>query len=88
MAHPIRPDAYVEINNFYTATVYDKGAEIVRMIHTLVGEDNFQRGMKVYFERHDGCAVTTEEFVSAMEHASEQTCLRLEIGMSRQELRE
>ena len=70
MAHPIRPDAYVEINNFYTATVYDKGAEIVRMIHTLVGEDNFQRGMKVYFERHDGCAVTTEEFVSAMEHAS------------------
>ncbi|MDA1011651.1 MAG: aminopeptidase N [Proteobacteria bacterium] len=70
MAHPIRPDAYVEINNFYTATIYDKGAEIVRMIHTLVGEDNFQRGMKVYFERHDGCAVTTEEFVSAMEHAS------------------
>ncbi|MDA0237647.1 MAG: aminopeptidase N, partial [Proteobacteria bacterium] len=70
MAHPIRPDTYVEINNFYTATVYDKGAEIVRMIHTLLGEENFQRGMKVYFARHDGCAVTTEEFVSAMEHAS------------------
>ncbi len=70
MAHPIRPDAYVEINNFYTATVYNKGAEIVRMIHTLLGEENFQLGMKLYFERHDGCAVTTEEFVSAMEHAS------------------
>jgi aminopeptidase N len=69
MAHPIRPDSYIEINNFYTATVYDKGAEIVRMIHTLLGEENFQLGMKIYFERHDGCAVTTEEFVSAMEQA-------------------
>ena len=72
MAHPIRPDAYVEINNFYTATVYDKGAEVVRMIHTLLGEETFQLGMRTYFERHDGCAVTTEEFVSAMEHASGQ----------------
>ena len=72
MAHPIRPDAYIEINNFYTATVYDKGAEIVRMIHTLLGEETFQLGMKIYFDRHDGCAVTTEEFVSAMEHASGQ----------------
>ena len=70
MAHPIRPDAYVEINNFYTSTIYEKGAEIVRMIHTLIGEKNFQNGMAIYFERHDGCAVTTEEFIAAMESAS------------------
>ena len=70
MAHPIRPDSYIEINNFYTATVYEKGAEIVRMIHTLLGETSFQKGMRLYIDRHDGQAVTTEEFVSSMEDAS------------------
>jgi aminopeptidase N len=70
MAHPIRPSAYIEINNFYTATVYEKGAEVVRMIHTLLGEEKFQKGMKLYFDRHDGQAVTTEDFVLAMEDAS------------------
>ncbi|MBE9567685.1 MAG: aminopeptidase N [Proteobacteria bacterium] len=70
MAHPIQPDAYQEINNFYTVTVYNKGAEIIRMIHTLLGDKNFHAGMDLYFERHDGQAVTTEEFVRAMEDAS------------------
>ena len=70
MAHPIRPASYAEINNFYTATVYNKGAEVIRMIHTLLGEAGFQRGMKLYFERHDGCAVTCEDFVAAMQDAS------------------
>ncbi len=70
MAHPIQPDSYVEINNFYTVTVYNKGAEIIRMIHTLLGKDNFRKGMDLYFERHDGEAATTEDFVSAMEDAS------------------
>ncbi len=70
LAHPIRPDSYVEINNFYTRTVYEKGAEVVRMIHTLVGEDAFRRGMDIYFERHDGEAVTCEDFVAAMATAS------------------
>ncbi|AOF81786.1 aminopeptidase N [Methyloversatilis sp. RAC08] len=70
MAHPVRPASYEEINNFYTATVYEKGAEVVRMIHTLLGEDGFQRGMKLYFERHDGQAVTCDAFASAMQDAS------------------
>ncbi len=70
MAHPVRPASYEEINNFYTATVYEKGAEVVRMIHTLLGEGDFQRGMKLYFERHDGQAVTCDDFVSAMQDAS------------------
>ncbi|MFN3543556.1 MAG: aminopeptidase N [Thiobacillus sp.] len=70
MAHPIRPASYAEINNFYTATVYNKGAEVIRMIHTLLGEAGFQRGMKLYFDRHDGCAVTCEDFVAAMQDAS------------------
>jgi aminopeptidase N len=70
MAHPIRPVSYAEINNFYTATVYEKGAEIVRMIHTLIGRDAFRRGMDLYFQRHDGHAVTCEDFVAAMEDAS------------------
>lgn len=71
MAHPIQPDAYQEINNFYTVTVYNKGAEVIRMIYTLLGEENFRKGMDIYFARHDGQAVTTEEFVCAMEDASE-----------------
>lgn len=70
MSHPIQPDSYQEINNFYTVTVYNKGAEIIRMIHTLLGADGFRKGMDLYFERHDGQAVTTEEFVSAMEDAN------------------
>ncbi len=70
MAHPVRPDHYMEISNFYTATVYNKGAEVVRMIHTLIGADSFRTGMDLYFERHDGQAVCTEEFVSAMQDAS------------------
>ena len=71
MAHPIQPDSYVEINNFYTVTVYNKGAEVIRMIHTLLGVDGFRRGLDLYFERHDGQAVTTEDFVKAMEQAND-----------------
>ncbi len=70
MAHPIRPDSYIEINNFYTATVYEKGAEVVRMIRTLLGAKNFRKGTDLYFDRHDGQAVTTEDFVKAMEDAN------------------
>ncbi|MCF8192485.1 MAG: aminopeptidase N [Burkholderiales bacterium] len=70
MAHPIRPAAYQEINNFYTATVYEKGAEVIRMIHTLIGEKAFRAGMDEYFRRHDGQAVTCDDFVAAMEAAS------------------
>ena len=70
MAHPVRPDSYVEINNFYTVTIYNKGAEVIRMMHTLLGDERFQAGMRLYFERHDGRAVTTEDFVAAMEAAS------------------
>ncbi|NND58247.1 MAG: aminopeptidase N, partial [Xanthomonadales bacterium] len=71
MAHPIRPDKYIEINNFYTMTVYQKGAEIIRMYHTLLGEAGFQLGMKLYFERHDGDAVTCDDFRAAMADAND-----------------
>ncbi|MBK1691663.1 aminopeptidase N [Ectothiorhodospira mobilis] len=70
MAHPVRPHSYIEINNFYTMTVYEKGAEVVRMIQTLVGREGFRRGLDLYFQRHDGQAVTTEDFVRAMEDAT------------------
>ncbi|MDP2352516.1 MAG: aminopeptidase N [Pseudomonadota bacterium] len=70
MAHPVRPASYAEINNFYTATVYGKGAEVVRMIHTLIGREAFRAGMDLYFQRHDGEAVTCEDFVAAMRDAS------------------
>lgn len=70
MAHPVRPDAYIEISNFYTATVYNKGAEVVRMIHTLLGREGFRAGMDLYFQRHDGQAVRVEDFVAAMQDAS------------------
>ncbi|PLW82633.1 aminopeptidase N [Kineobactrum sediminis] len=70
MAHPVRPDSFIEISNFYTVTIYEKGAEVVRMIHTLLGPDLFRQGSDLYFERHDGQAVTCEEFVRAMEDAS------------------
>ncbi len=70
LAHPVRPESYIEINNFYTLTVYEKGAEVVRMIHTLLGADNFRKGTDLYFLRHDGQAVTCDDFVQAMEDAS------------------
>ena len=70
MAHPVRPDSYMEINNFYTLTVYEKGAEVIRMLHTLLGDADYQRGMALYFERFDGQAVTCDDFVQAMEDAS------------------
>ncbi|WP_274058197.1 aminopeptidase N [Vibrio parahaemolyticus] len=70
MSHPIRPDKVIEMNNFYTLTVYEKGSEVIRMNHTLLGEEGFQKGMKLYFERHDGTAATCEDFVSAMEDAT------------------
>ncbi|HEY9552296.1 aminopeptidase N [Allosphingosinicella sp.] len=70
LAHPVRPESYIEISNFYTATVYNKGAELIRMMHTILGEEKFRAGSDLYFERHDGEAATCEEFVSAMEDAS------------------
>lgn len=70
MAHPIRPDRYMEINNFYTVTVYNKGAEVVRMLRNLLGAQGFRKGTDLYFSRHDGQAVTTEDFVAAMEQAN------------------
>lgn len=70
MSHPIRPASYMEISNFYTLTVYEKGAEVVRMLNTLLGSDQFRAGCDLYFDRHDGQAVTTEDFVAAMEDVS------------------
>jgi aminopeptidase N len=70
MAHPVRPQSYMEIRNFYTMTVYEKGAEVVRMQHALLGEEKFRAGMRLYFERHDGQAVTCDDFVRAMQDAS------------------
>ncbi len=70
LAHPIRPEAYIEINNFYTLTVYEKGAEVVRMLHTLLGAAGFRKGCDLYFQRHDGQAVTCEDFVKALEGAN------------------
>lgn len=69
-AHPIRPEAYIEMNNFYTVTVYNKGAEVIRMIHTLLGPQGFRQGMDLYFQRHDGQAVTCDDFVAAMADGS------------------
>ncbi len=70
LAHPCGPESYIEINNFYTATVYEKGAELVRMIATLLGRDDFRRGMDLYFERHDGEAATVEEFLACFADVS------------------
>jgi len=70
LAHPVRPDSYMEIANFYTATVYNKGAELIRMLHTLLGPEAFRAGSDLYFDRHDGQAVTCEDFVRAMEDSS------------------
>ncbi|CAM3531049.1 aminopeptidase N [Thalassospira profundimaris] len=70
LAHPVRPDSYMEINNFYTATVYEKGAELIRMMHTLLGPDGYRKGIDLYFDRHDGQAVTCDDFAKAMEDAN------------------
>lgn len=70
MAHPVRPDSFIEISNFYTLTVYEKGAEVVRMLHTLLGAEGFRKGTDLYFERHDGQAVTCDDFVKALEDAN------------------
>ena len=72
MAHPIRPDSYQEINNFYTVTVYEKGSEVVRMQQTLLGREGFRKGMDLYFKRHDGQAVTCDDFVAAMADANQK----------------
>ncbi|MEL0323118.1 MAG: aminopeptidase N, partial [Rhodospirillales bacterium] len=70
LAHPIRPDSYIEINNFYTATVYEKGAEVIRMLSHLIGWEDFRKGIDLYFERHDGTAATCDDFIDAMADAS------------------
>jgi aminopeptidase N len=70
MAHPVRPDSFIEISNFYTLTVYEKGSEVVGMIHTLLGAEGFRKGSDLYFERHDGQAVTCDDFIKAMEDAN------------------
>jgi aminopeptidase N len=70
LAHPVRPDSYIEISNFYTATIYNKGAELIRMFHTMLGAEKFRAGTDVYFERHDGEAATCDQFVKALEDAS------------------
>ncbi len=77
MAHPVRPDSYVEINNFYTVTVYEKGAEVVRMMQTLVGREGFAKGMELYFKRHDGQAVTCDDFANAIADANPDSALKV-----------
>ena len=84
MAHPVRPDAYAAINNFYTPTVYEKGAEVVRMMHTLVGRDGFARGLKLYFERHDGQAVTCDDFAQAIADANPGSLLAQQLDAFKQ----
>ncbi len=79
MAHPVRPDSYLEINNFYTVTIYEKGAEVVRMMQTLVGRDGFAAGMKLYFSRHDGQAVTCDDFAQAMADANPGSPLQVHL---------
>jgi len=84
MAHPVRPEAYAAINNFYTPTVYEKGAEVVRMMHTLVGRDGFARGLKLYFERHDGQAVTCDDFAQAIADANASSLLAQQLDTFKQ----
>ncbi len=79
MAHPVRPDSYMAIDNFYTATVYEKGAEVVRMMHTLVGSEGFAKGMALYFGRHDGQAVTCDDFAQAIADANPQSDLNAKL---------
>ena len=78
MAHPVRPESYVEINNFYTATIYEKGAEVVRMYQTLLGRDGFRQGMDLYFQRHDGQAVSCDNFRQAMAEANQRDLAQFE----------
>jgi aminopeptidase N len=78
LAHPIRPESYIEMNNFYTATVYEKGAEVVRLYQTLLGRDGFRKGLRHYLEKHDGCAVTCDDFRAAMADANGVDLTRLE----------
>jgi aminopeptidase N len=75
MAHPVRPDSYIEINNFYTVTIYEKGAEVVRMMQTLVGRNGFAKGVKLYFARHDGSAVTCDDFAQSIADANPDSAL-------------
>ena len=82
MAHPVRPDSYVEINNFYTVTIYEKGAEVVRMYQTLLGREGFRKGMDLYFERHDGQAVTCDDFRAAMADANGRDLSQFELWYS------
>ncbi|MBV8685959.1 MAG: aminopeptidase N [Alphaproteobacteria bacterium] len=82
LAHPVRPESYQEISNFYTATVYNKGAELIRMLHTLLGPERFRAGTDLYFERHDGEAATCEDFVRAMEDASGEDLSRFRLWYS------
>jgi aminopeptidase N len=79
MAHPVRPDTYMEINNFYTVTIYEKGAEVVRMMQTLVGRDGFAKGLTLYFQRHDGQAVTCDDFAQAIADANPESALALQL---------
>lgn len=82
MSHSVRPDSYIEINNFYTLTVYEKGSEVVRMYHTLLGEDGFQKGMKLYFERHDGSAASCNDFRLAMAEANQVDLTQFDLWYS------
>ncbi|RJF95131.1 aminopeptidase N [Noviherbaspirillum saxi] len=82
MAHPVRPDSYVEINNFYTVTIYEKGSEVVRMYQTLLGRDGFRKGMDLYFQRHDGQAVTCDDFRAAMADANDRDLSQFELWYS------
>ena len=82
MAHPIRPEKVLEMNNFYTLTVYEKGAEVIRMLHTLLGKENFRLGMDLYFERFDGMAVTCDDFINAMSNASNKNLEQFKLWYS------
>ncbi len=82
MSHPVRPESYIEINNFYTPTVYEKGAELVRMIETILGPETFRSGMDLYFLRHDGDAATIEDFITCFEDASGQSLKHFKLWYS------
>jgi len=82
LAHSVRPESYIEVNNFYTTTVYEKGSEVIRMLKTLLGWETFRRGMDIYFERHDGEAVTIEDFVAAFEAASKRNLTQFRLWYS------
>ncbi len=82
MAHPVRPESYIEINNFYTLTVYNKGAEVIRMLHTILGPERFRKGTDLYFSRHDHQAVTTDDFVQAMQDANQADLAQFKLWYS------